>query len=73
MKVRKKVIMKKKNYTLASATIVGLAIATLGGVAFADESQGNTPSSATTTQTQPTAPESSNSTTSAPKQQLKKI
>ena len=38
MKVRKKVIMKKKNYTLASATIVGLAIATSGGAAFADES-----------------------------------
>jgi len=36
--VRKKVIMKKKNYTLASATIVGLAIATSGGAAFADES-----------------------------------
>ena len=67
MKVRKKVIMKKKNYTLASATIVGLAIATSGGVAFADESQGNTSSSATTTQTQPTAPESTNSTASAPK------
>ena len=65
MKVRKKVIMKKKNYTLASATIVGLAIATSGGVAFADETQGNT--STTTTQTQPTAPESTNSTTSAPK------
>lgn len=63
MKVRKKVIMKKKNYTLASATIVGLAIATSGGVAFADETQGNT--STTTTQTQPTAPESTNSTTSA--------
>ena len=30
--------MKKKNYTLASATIVGLAIATSGGAAFADES-----------------------------------
>ena len=44
MKVRKKVIMKKKNYTLASATIVGLAIATSGGAAFADES---TPSPAT--------------------------
>ena len=38
MKVRKKVIMKKKNYTLASATIVGLAIATSGGAALADES-----------------------------------
>lgn len=42
--MRKKVIMKKKNYTLASATIVGLAIATSGGVAFADES---TPAPAT--------------------------
>ena len=30
--------MKKKNYTLVSATIVGLAIATSGGAAFADES-----------------------------------
>ena len=30
--------MKKKNYTLASATIVGLAIATSGGAAFAAES-----------------------------------
>ena len=38
--------MKKKNYTLASATIVGLAIATSGGAAFADES---TPSSAPVT------------------------
>ena len=37
--------MKKKNYTLASATIVGLAIATSGGAAFADES---TPAPATT-------------------------
>lgn len=36
--------MKKKNYTLASATIVGLAIATSGGAAFADES---TPAPAT--------------------------
>ena len=36
--------MKKKNYTLASATIVGLAIATSGGAAFADES---TPTPAT--------------------------
>ena len=64
MKVRKKVIMKKKNYTLASATIVGLAIATSGGAALAN-SDDTTPSSATTTQ--PTAPESTNSTTSAPK------
>lgn len=38
--------MKKKNYTLASATIVGLAIATSGGAAFADES---TPAPASTT------------------------
>ena len=36
--------MKKKNYTLASATIVGLAIATSGGAALADES---TPAPAT--------------------------
>ena len=64
MKARKKVIMKKKNYTLASATIVGLAIATSGGVAFADETQGNTSSSATTTQTQPTAPASASATAS---------
>ena len=56
--------MKKKNYTLASATIVGLAIATSGGVAFADETQGNTSSSATTTQTQPTAPASASATAS---------
>lgn len=66
MKVRKKVIMKKKNYTLASATIVGLAIATSGGAALAN-SDDTTPSSATTTQAQPTAPKSTNSTTSAPK------
>ena len=52
MKVRKKVIMKKKNYTLASATIVGLAIATSGGPAFADES---TPSSAPTAPVTPSA------------------
>lgn len=64
MKARKKVIMKKKNYTLASATIVGLAIATSGGVAFADETQGNTSSSATTTQIQPTAPASASATAS---------
>mgnify|MGYP000881213164 CR=1 FL=1 len=37
--------MKKKNYTLASATIVGLAIATSGGAALADES--TTPAPAT--------------------------
>ena len=69
MKVRKKVIMKKKNYTLASATIVGLAIATSGGAALAN-SDDTTPSSATTTQ--PTAPESTNSTTSAPKASAEK-
>ena len=51
MKVRKKVIMKKKNYTLASATIVGLAIATSGGAALADES---TPAPATSPVAQPT-------------------
>ena len=44
--------MKKKNYTLASATIVGLAIATSGGPAFADES---TPSSAPTAPVTPSA------------------
>lgn len=71
MKVRKKVIMKKKNYTLASATIVGLAIATSGGAALAN-SDDKTPSSATTTQAQPTAPESTNSTTSAPKASAEK-
>ena len=71
MKVRKKVIMKKKNYTLASATIVGLAIATSGGAALAN-SDDTTPSSATTTQAQPTAPESTNSTTSAPKASAEK-
>ena len=71
MKVRKKVIMKKKNYTLASATIVGLAIATSGGAALAN-SDDTTPSSATTTQAQPTAPESTNSITSAPKASAEK-
>ena len=71
MKVRKKVIMKKKNYTLASATIVGLAIATSGGAALAN-SDDTTPSSATTTQTQQTAPESTNSITSAPKASAEK-
>ena len=71
MKVRKKVIMKKKNYTIASATIVGLAIATSGGAALAN-SDDTTPSSATTTQTQQTAPESTNSTTSAPKASAEK-
>ena len=60
--------MKKKNYTLASATIVGLAIATSGGAALANsDDTTTTPSSATATQTQPTAPESTNSTPSAPK------
>lgn len=59
MKVRKKVIMKKKNYTLASATIVGLAIATSGGAALANsDDTTTTPSSATTTQTPPVAPAS---------------
>ena len=73
MKVRKKVIMKKKNYTLASATIVGLAIATSGGAALANsDDTTTTPSSATTTQAQPTAPESTNSTTSVPKASAEK-
>ena len=59
MKVRKKVIMKKKNYTLASATIVGLAIATSGGAALANsDDTTTTPSSVTTTQTPPAAPAS---------------
>ena len=59
MKVRKKVIMKKKNYTLASATIVGLAIATSGGSALANsDDTTTTPSLATTTQTPPAAPAS---------------
>ena len=63
MKARKKVIMKKKNYTLASATIVGLAIATSGGAALANSDDTTTTSTlATTTQTHPasvsaTAPE----------------
>ena len=73
MKVRKKVIMKKKNYTLASATIVGLAIATSGGAALANsDDTTTTPSSATTTQAQSTAPESTNSTTSVPKASAEK-
>ena len=45
--------MKKKNYTLASATILGLAIATSGGAAFADES--TTPPAPTTPVTSATA------------------
>ena len=46
--------MKKKNYTLASATIVGLAIATSGGAAFADESSvPTTPAPAATTAATP--------------------
>ena len=44
--------MKKKNYTLASATIVGLAIATSGGAAFADES---TPAPATSSVATPSS------------------
>ena len=57
MKVRKKVIMKKKNYTLASATIVGLAIATSGGAAFADDSSApTTPAPAATTAAPSTTP-----------------
>ena len=49
--------MKKKNYTLASATIVGLAIATSGGAAFADESSASTtPAPASTTAAQSTTP-----------------
>ena len=49
--------MKKKNYTLASATIVGLAIATSGGAAFADESSvPTTPAPAATTAATTAAP-----------------
>ena len=49
--------MKKKNYTLASATIVGLAIATSGGAAFADESSApTTPAPAATTAAPSTTP-----------------
>ena len=43
--------MKKKNYTLASATIVGLAIATSGGAAFADESSAPAPATHVTSAT----------------------
>ena len=43
--------MKKKNYTLASATIVGLAIATSGGAAFADESTTPAPTTPVTSAT----------------------
>lgn len=55
--------MKKKNYTLASATIVGLAIATSGGAAFADES---TPSSAPTAPVTPSAATPSSEPSEAP-------
>ena len=55
--------MKKKNYTLASATIVGLAIATSGGAAFADES---TPSSAPTAPVTPSAAMPSSEPSEAP-------
>lgn len=49
--------MKKKNYTLASATIVGLAIATSGGAAFADDSSApTTPAPAATTAAPSTTP-----------------
>ena len=54
--------MKKKNYTLASATIVGLAIATSGGAAFADES---TPAPAATTAAPSTTPSEAPSTGNA--------
>ena len=67
MKVRKKVIMKKKNYTLASATIVGLAIATSGGAALANSDDATTtPSSATTTQT----PSAASASATAPEKDL---
>ena len=69
MKVRKKVIMKKKNYTLASVTIVGLAIATSGGAALANsEDTTTTPSPTTTTQTPPVAPAPASAT--APEKDL---
>ena len=55
--------MKKKNYTLASATIVGLAIATSGGAAFADES---IPSSAPTAPVTPSAATPSSEPSEAP-------
>lgn len=55
--------MKKKNYTLASATIVGLAIATSGGAAFADES---TPSSGPTAPVTPSAAMPSSEPSEAP-------
>ena len=61
--MRKKVIMKKKNYTLASATIVGLAIATSGGAALAN-SDDTTPSTSATAQTPLTAPAPATATTS---------
>ena len=58
--------MKKKNYTLASATIVGLAIATSGGAAFADESSASTtPAPATTTAAPSTTPSEAPSTGNA--------
>ena len=58
--------MKKKNYTLASATIVGLAIATSGGAAFADES---TPAPTTSPVA---APSSEASSAAAPKETAEK-
>ena len=59
--------MKKKNYTLASATIVGLAIATSGGAAFADESSvPTTPAPAATTAATPAATPAPAATTAAP-------
>ena len=59
--------MKKKNYTLASATIVGLAIATSGGAAFADESSvPTTPAPAATTAATTAATLAPAATTAAP-------
>ena len=59
--------MKKKNYTLASATIVGLAIATSGGAAFADESSvPTTPAPAPTTAATTAATPAPAATTAAP-------
>ena len=59
--------MKKKNYTLASATIVGLAIATSGGAAFADESSvPTTPAPDATTAATTAATPAPAATTAAP-------
>lgn len=53
LQIRKweKKLLWRKNYTLASATIVGLAIATSGGAAFADESTTPAPTTPVTSAT----------------------